>query len=121
MLLLSGNRKDHKMDNKRKYGLYKRIMKHDPKAIDEIETLEDAKELIKTITGNTYLNGEVYSLQEEYYRSRTLPGGYIKDCLSCSNSFSEENQKDNDGVDILHCRERNGEAVEDNGYCDKWN
>lgn len=30
------------MDNKN-YGLYKRIMKRDPKAIDEIETLDEAK------------------------------------------------------------------------------
>ena len=33
--------------NDRKYGLYKRIMKHDPKAIDEIESLDEAKEIIK--------------------------------------------------------------------------
>lgn len=32
----------------------------------------------------------------------------------CSNSHSDEH-------DILHCMERNGEIVEDNGYCDKWN
>lgn len=42
------------------YGLYKRIMKHDPKAIDEIESLEEAKEIIKMITGNVYLNREFY-------------------------------------------------------------
>lgn len=42
------------------YGLYKRIMKHDPKAIDEIKTLEEAKEIIKMITGNIYLNGKLY-------------------------------------------------------------
>jgi adenine C2-methylase RlmN of 23S rRNA A2503 and tRNA A37 len=43
------------------YGLYKRIMKHDQKAIDEIETLEQAKEIIKMMTGNVYLNGEIYN------------------------------------------------------------
>lgn len=107
------------MDIGRKYGLYKRIMKRDPKAIDEIETLEEAKELIKMITGNVYLNNEMYSLQEEYYRTRTLPGEYIKDCLSCSNSFSEGNKKDYG--DILHCMECNGEVVEEDGYCEKWN
>lgn len=48
----------------RKYGLYKRIMKHDPKAIDEIESLEEAKEIIKMITGNIYLNGQVYQVQQ---------------------------------------------------------
>lgn len=40
-----------------------------------------------------------------------------KDCLSCSRSFSEPCK---DG-DILHCMERDGKIVEDNGYCDKWN
>ena len=47
----------------RKYGLYKRIMKHDPKAIDEIKTLEEAKEIIKMMTGNVYLNGEIYQFE----------------------------------------------------------
>lgn len=37
------------------YGLYKRIMKHDLKAVDEIESLDEAKKIIKMITGNTYL------------------------------------------------------------------
>lgn len=40
-----------------KYRLYKRIMKHDSSAIDEIESLEEAKEIIKMITCNVYLNG----------------------------------------------------------------
>ena len=39
------------------YGLYKRIMKYDPKAIDEIESLEEAKEIIKMIMGNPILFG----------------------------------------------------------------
>lgn len=38
----------------RKYGLYKRIVKRDPKAIDEIETLEEAKEIIKMLVGSTH-------------------------------------------------------------------
>lgn len=40
----------------RKYKLYKRIMKRDPKAINEIETLEEAKEVLSMIIGNQYLN-----------------------------------------------------------------
>lgn len=47
------------------YCLYKRIMKHDPKAIEEIESLEEAKEIIKMITGNVYLNGEVYQITDD--------------------------------------------------------
>ena len=37
----------------KKYGLYKRIMKRDLKAIDEIESLDEAKEIIKMIVGST--------------------------------------------------------------------
>lgn len=47
------------------YGLYKRIMKRDPKAIDDIESLEEAKNIIKMIMGNTYLNGELYQMEQE--------------------------------------------------------
>ena len=98
------------------YSLYKRIMKRDPKAVNDIDTLEEAKEIIKMITGNVYLNGEMYNLQQEYMSFRMAQEGN-KDCLSCANSCSEPCE---DG-DILHCMERDGEVVEDNGYCDKWN
>lgn len=40
-----------------------------------------------------------------------------KDCLSCSNSFSEPC----DDGDILHCMEQNGVVVEEDGYCVGWN
>ena len=35
------------------YALYKRIMKRDPKAVDDINTLEEAKEIIKMLVGST--------------------------------------------------------------------
>ena len=35
------------------YGFYKRIVKRDTKAIDEIESLEQAKEIIKMLVGST--------------------------------------------------------------------
>lgn len=38
------------------YDLYKRIIKRDFIAIDEIETLEQAKEIIKMMVGNVHLN-----------------------------------------------------------------
>ena len=44
--------------NDRKYGLYKRIMKHDPKAIDEIESLDEAKEIIKMMAGQIHQMGQ---------------------------------------------------------------
>ena len=40
--------------------------------------------------------------------------GEHKDCLSCSNSHSDE-------CDILNCMERNGQVVEEDGYCEEWN
>ena len=48
------------------YGLYKRIMKKDPKAIDEIKTLEEAKEIIKMMTSNVYLHGKIDQMIKEY-------------------------------------------------------
>ena len=35
------------------YGLYKSIMKRDTKAIDEIETLDEAKEIISMMCGSS--------------------------------------------------------------------
>lgn len=47
------------------YSLYKRIMKHDPKAIDDIQTLDKAKEIIKMLASRVvYFNNEMY---EELY------------------------------------------------------
>ena len=45
--------------------LYKYIMKHDLKVVDDIQTLDEAKEIIKMITGNVYLNGEIYEILKE--------------------------------------------------------
>ena len=36
------------------YGLYKKIAKRDPKAIDEIKTLEEAKEIIKMLVSSAH-------------------------------------------------------------------
>lgn len=47
------------------YDLYKRIMKHDSKAVDDIQTLDEAKGIIKMITGNVYLNGKIYEMLKE--------------------------------------------------------
>lgn len=43
--------------------------------------------------------------------------GIIRDCLSCSNSFSEPKETG----DLLHCMEQNGKVVKDDGFCSKWN
>lgn len=44
------------------YELYKRIMKHDKKAVDEIESLEQAKDIIKMIIEKNHI----------YYRQETM-------------------------------------------------
>lgn len=49
----------------RKFGLYKRIMKRDPKVIDEIENLEEAKEIISMIMGNQCLNATGLHIDEK--------------------------------------------------------
>lgn len=56
----------------RKYKLYKRIMKHDPKAIDEIESLDEAKEIIKMMAGNVYLHGVIYENVKRNYLKHDL-------------------------------------------------
>lgn len=65
----------------RKYGLYKRIMKHDPKAIDEVESLEEAKEIIKMMTGNVYLNGEIY--QSYQFESKDVIMDTYNNLMKC--------------------------------------
>ena len=44
------------------YSLYKRVMKRDPRAIDEIESLEDAKEIIGMMLGNHYMHNTAYEM-----------------------------------------------------------
>ena len=51
------------------YCICKRIMKRDPKAIDEIKSLDEAKEIISMIVGNFYLHGEVYRMDQEMKNS----------------------------------------------------
>lgn len=47
-----------------KYGIYKRVMKRDITAIGDIHTLEEAREIISMMSGNVYLNGELYDVQK---------------------------------------------------------
>ena len=51
------------------YKLYKQIMKNKPNAIDNIKTLDEAKEIIKLITGNVYLNNKIYEMLNEECKS----------------------------------------------------
>lgn len=48
----------------RNYELYKRIMKHDSEAIDEINSLEEAKEIIELLSSTMhliYFNGTIHN------------------------------------------------------------
>lgn len=56
--------------NNKIYKLHKRIMKNDMNAIDEIETLEDAKEIIKMIVSKLFLHTLAYRQME-----------HIKECF----------------------------------------
>jgi len=53
------------VDNKRIYVMYKRIMKRDTRAIDDIKSLDEAKEIIKMIVGNQYLHTVAYQKHNE--------------------------------------------------------
>lgn len=93
------------------YGLYKRIMKHDIKAVDDIHTLEDAKEIIKMISGNVYLNGEMYQLQQEYMEHNCK----VMDFETC------QHRKETDVMGVkqrsLFCDFDDMECDESNGKC----
>lgn len=83
----------------RKYGLYKRIMKHDPKAIDEIETLEEAKEIIKMMAGNVYLNGEMYQIEQAFINEN------LQREQNATENTSEEIVYDwNNAIEFIHDR-----------------
>ena len=80
----------------RKYSLYKRIMKRDPKAVDEIETLEEAKEIIRMITSNVYLNGERYQMEQEFIKNNIelLRGNRQKDDITLMGGMSNVTNMD---------------------------
>lgn len=80
----------------KKYGLYKRIMKRDPKAIDEIETLEEAKEILKMVMGNTYLNGELHQMEQEFVENNIglLSGDIQKDGITLVGGMSNATNMD---------------------------
>ena len=80
-----------------KYGLYKRIMKRDPKAIDEIETLEEAKEILKMVMGNTYLNGEFYNFDR--CLAQEIKAGSKIFCEGQSSCLKLEKELNNKGIE----------------------
>ena len=88
----------------KKYGLYKRIMKRDPKAIDEIESLDEAKEIIKMIMGNTYLNGEIYNFDK--YLAQEIKGDSKIFCEGQRSCLKLEEELNNKGIETrVECDE----------------
>lgn len=67
-LFITSNIKKHNytsdlaLEHDRIYGLYKRIMKHDVRAIDEIKSLDEAKSIIKIMSGSVWLNKILYPI-----------------------------------------------------------
>lgn len=87
-----------------KYGLYKRIMKRDPKAIDEIETLEEAKEILKMVMGNTYMNGETYNFDK--HLAQKIKAGSKIFCEGQRACLKLEEELNNKGIETrVGCNE----------------
>jgi hypothetical protein len=62
------------------------------------------------------INGEEVIDEESFLcRHIRIP----KDCLSCSNSFSESSEDGNG--DILHCMIQDERTVKENDVCKEWN
>ena len=74
--------------------------------------IEEAK-----VDAENFLKEFWKNVNKELERNLTAIEKYNRDCLSCANSASEPCGNG----DILHCMEQNGNIVEENGYCDKWN
>lgn len=53
-----------------KYSLYKRVMKRDINAIADIHTLEEAREIISMMSGNVYLNGELFQFENDEMKEK---------------------------------------------------
>lgn len=86
------------------YGLYKRIMKRDPKAVDDINTLEEAKEIIKMVMGNTYLNGETYNFDK--YLAQKIKAGSKIFCEGQHACLKLEEELNNKGIETrVGCNE----------------
>lgn len=88
----------------RKYGLYKRIMKRDIKAIDEIESLDEAKEILKMVMGNTYLNGETYNFDK--FLAQEIKVGSKIFCEGQRSCLKLEEELNNKGIETrVGCNE----------------
>lgn len=86
------------------YGLYKRIMKRDPKAIDDIESLEEAKEILKMVMGNTYMNGETYNFDK--YLAQEIKAGSKIFCEGQRACLKLEEELNNKGIETrVGCNE----------------
>lgn len=105
-----------------RYSVYKSVMNHLTGAIDKIHTLEEAKDIISMITGNVYLNGEVYQMEQELAReffsgNKETVEGLVKKFTSQRENNIEP---DEDINGKHHCKLCGAYIEEDNSrVCDK--
>lgn len=96
--------------------------------VSDITKSKDPEQFIKTNMDQVFYDFSTVRIYEDTYGTRMLlfynPNGKSKmhgtcekNCLNCSNSFSEA------GVgkfDILHCMEKDGVIVDENDCCNKY-
>lgn len=69
--------------------LYKQIMKHNPEAIDKIESLKEAKDIIKMMMGNIYLHEKPYQVIDEGKYMLDITGNPLVVCLDVQHYLAE--------------------------------
>lgn len=104
-----------------RYATYKAIMKHHQNAMDEIHTLEEAKDIISMITGNIYLNGEIYQMEQEL-KTEFLSGDKktIDKMIEKLTANRETNIEPDEDIIEYRCKLCGANIAEDNrSVCDK--
>lgn len=90
------------------YELYKRIMKYDSKAIDKIDSLEDAKKIIAMIINNLYLHKTVLDYLDKNINDKITINEYNKkylpeiDQAELASSYKDINNT------LYKCNDHNG-------------
>lgn len=90
--------------NRRVDELYKRIMKRDPAAIDEIETLEESKEIIRMIINMVFLHCYPFVETDIDERLREIVGRVESEVLNKLSDSGEDwfaATKVNEVLDII--------------------
>lgn len=115
------------MDNK--YGLYKRIMKRDLKAINEIETLEEAKEILKMVMGSNQgikSNNGLYpfkndvrmkiKLLQETVSTLILDNGVTQECLKDRCQFFERKGFNKESYEVININNISNDIINNGSW-----